>query len=460
MAGDWAYNYLCKQCNPDGTEVFSKLPTKSWIDIVQIAIWNLMMNMNGERLHFSVDVISEMIDTNWENLCCGKKRSATNILATVTRTVSHEDHINRIFIEDQFGWGLVEKFNPYVLHGIGYRSGTLTRAHENPFKRKREISDESRVKKKRKLSKLPEPEMMIFDYYTPEKYNFKKIALVPANSSTEIIITNNGLTARNQKGYRMGMASHHVIEGGWYWEAVLEDPLKFQRKRKDPNPSWRLGWSSSRSSVQAPVGYDELSYGYISACGKKVNNATPAEYGEPYKAGDVIGFFIEVPEVESDEESVNDKMKVDTILNSNNNNNNEPEFVNKDKKPGNSLPSEVMVESMFENLDSGNAIDTKNKVDTEIGAEDHNSQSANTKPDKEDMRLIGSKIVFYKNGINQGVAYEDILDGDYYPAVSLYYQAQVTCNFGPDFKYPPDDIEYRPMSDFNTKDSKIHQISK
>lgn len=41
----------------------------------------------------------------------------------------------------------------------------------------------------------------------------------------------------------------------------------------------------------------------------------------------------------------------------------------------------------------------------------------------------------------QGVAFEDIGAGEYYPAVSLYMGAEVSVNFGPDFIYTPTGVE-------------------
>ncbi|KAK7506730.1 hypothetical protein BaRGS_00002205 [Batillaria attramentaria] len=65
---------------------------------------------------------------------------------------------------------------------------------------------------------------------------------------------------------------------------------------------------------------------------------------------------------------------------------------------------------------------------------------------------VGSKMVMYKNGESQGVAFEDMFEGIYYPAISLYKASTVTVNFGPDFKYPPTDQEvYQPMSEAATQ---------
>lgn len=34
-------------------------------------------------------------------------------------------------------------------------------------------------------------------------------------------------------------------------------------------------------------------------------------------------------------------------------------------------------------------------------------------------------MIFYKNGMNQGVAYENLFEGMYFPAISLYKNCQV-----------------------------------
>lgn len=54
-----------------------------------------------------------------------------------------------------------------------------------------------------------------------------------------------------------------------------------------------------------------------------------------------------------------------------------------------------------------------------------------------------SKIVFFKNGKSQGVAFENINGGAYYPALSIFKNATVSVNFGPNFKYPEIEDEYR-----------------
>lgn len=55
----------------------------------------------------------------------------------------------------------------------------------------------------------------------------------------------------------------------------------------------------------------------------------------------------------------------------------------------------------------------------------------------------GSKIVFFKNGKPQGEAFTDIHHGAYYPALSIYKNATISINFGPNFKYPNVEEDYK-----------------
>lgn len=55
----------------------------------------------------------------------------------------------------------------------------------------------------------------------------------------------------------------------------------------------------------------------------------------------------------------------------------------------------------------------------------------------------GSKIVFFKNGESQGEAFVDINAGAYYPAISIFKNATVSVNFGPNFKHPEIEDEFK-----------------
>ena len=47
---------------------------------------------------------------------------------------------------------------------------------------------------------------------------------------------------------------------------------------------------------------------------------------------------------------------------------------------------------------------------------------------------------------SQGIAFTDIKEGDYLPAVSLYRGGKVSMNFGPHFKHNPESLDHRTRS--------------
>lgn len=42
---------------------------------------------------------------------------------------------------------------------------------------------------------------------------------------------------------------------------------------------------------------------------------------------------------------------------------------------------------------------------------------------------------FFLNGKSKGAAFRDIYEGFYFPAVSIFHEATIRCNFGPKFRY-------------------------
>jgi len=150
----------------------------------------------------------------------------------------------------------------------------------------------------------------------------------------------------------------------------------------------RLGWSTEKGDIQAPEGYDKYSYSYRDKEGTKFHQSRGAPYGASYGSGDIVGFFIRLPP----------SPKKDI-----------------EKKPETADPLPVM-----------DVVPKK-------------------KEEEEPTRLDNSEIRFFKNGIDQGVAFSNIYEGKYYAAGSLYGGGYVKFNFGPNFKFPPKDIECAPM---------------
>ncbi|KAI5076890.1 hypothetical protein GOP47_0008955 [Adiantum capillus-veneris] len=221
-------------------------------------------------------------------------------------------------------------------------------------------------------------------YVNPDKVEDgpdQPIALSKYDKAEKIELSENRLSASSTKGYRMVRATRGVQEGTWYYEIVVE--------QLGPTGHTRLGWSTQKGDVQAPVGFDSNSYGYRDLDGSKTHVAVRETYGDLYVEGDVIGFYIHLP--------------------------NGAEYAPK--------PAPLL----------------------SVRGRPYLSDVKEEQP----RRVPGSEICFFRNGICQGTAFKDIYGGRYFPAASMYTlpkepSCTVRFNFGPDFRYPPKDLDGRP----------------
>ncbi|XP_060067014.1 set1/Ash2 histone methyltransferase complex subunit ASH2-like, partial [Ylistrum balloti] len=183
-----------------------------------------------------------------------------------------------------------------------------------------------------------------------------------------------------------------VRRGAWYYEVLIEE--------MPADTASRIGWSQELGNLQAPVGYDKFSYSWRSRKGTKFHQSRGKHYSSGgYGEGDVIGFFIHLPE---------------------------PEDIRK------MLPQTYKDRPLV-----------KFKSHLYYEEKDYVTETEkNLKP------IRGSQMIMYKNGVSQGIAFEDVFEGWYYPCISLYKNAKVTVNFGPDFKFGPQGLKgFKPMSE-------------
>ncbi|XP_073015939.1 protein TRAUCO-like isoform X2 [Primulina eburnea] len=212
-----------------------------------------------------------------------------------------------------------------------------------------------------------------------------KICLSKVFKAEKIQLSEDRLTASTTKGYRMVRATRGVTEGTWYFEIKVV--------HLGETGHTRLGWSTDKGDLQAPVGFDGNSYGYRDIDGSKVHKAIREKYGEEgYKEGDVIGFYINLPD------------------------------------GGLYAPDPLCLDS--------------NKVQL----------CASATGAKEDPPKVvpGSEISFFKNGKCQGIAFRDLYGGRYYPSASMYTlpnhpNCVVKFCFGPGFERFPEDFGERPI---------------
>jgi len=197
----------------------------------------------------------------------------------------------------------------------------------------------------------------------------------------QLKISEDRLSATGDKGYSMVRSNYSVSRGNWYYEVTITSMPE--------GTATRLGWSQAFSNLQAPLGYDKFGYAWRSRKGTRFHQSHGKHYSKGYAEGDTLGFYISLP---------------DTKLYS-----------------ADYLPNTLKDKALI-----------KFKSHLHYEEKDMTEQVEKTMKPQEN-----SEIRFFKNGLDQGIAYENIFGGTYCPAASLYKNVNITFNFGPEFKYPP-----------------------
>ncbi|XP_018573858.1 set1/Ash2 histone methyltransferase complex subunit ASH2 isoform X2 [Anoplophora glabripennis] len=217
------------------------------------------------------------------------------------------------------------------------------------------------------------------------------VLLALHDRAPQLKISEDRLAVTGEKGYSTVRATHSVTKGIWYWEATIEEMPE--------GSATRLGWGQDYANLQAPLGYDKFGYSWRSKKGTRFHESAGKHYSSGYGEGDTLGFMIALPQ------NVTTKLVPNTY---------------KDR-PLVKFKSHLYYED-------------KDNVQERL---------------KSLVPLSRSKILYFKNGECQGVAFEGIYQGSYYPTISLHKNVTVSVNFGPSFKYPPstEKYSYRAMSE-------------
>jgi hypothetical protein len=238
------------------------------------------------------------------------------------------------------------------------------------------------------------------------------------------LMSDTRMSISGNKGYRLSRGTHAVGVGEWYYEVTVELNQGHVR----------VGWAQGQADMDLPCGCEMWSYSYRSREGTAFNCARPKKYGEAFETGDVIGCYISLPGQPSLETGVADT-------------------------GGNGREGRT---KQTANYSSPGAAAAAGNTTASGGPSEGDKQvvywgqmAYYVIPHREPAQTPqhkGSKILFYKNGVSQGAAFSDVWQGEYYPAVSLFKNARVTYNFGPDFKYPPK-VPARPVSELGMRDA-------
>lgn len=237
----------------------------------------------------------------------------------------------------------------------------------------------------------------------------------------------------------------------------------------------RVGWARREAALNGPAGSDGYSYAFRDKTGEKVHLSRPRPYGKSFKSGDVIGMYISLPPHR--QPNLQDPR--------------DPAHIKRER-----IAIEYKGQEYFESLEYSQSkemialLDSKarEKAKSSAPAPPSTKKSATVKnlpstsrgtksgpPEPAPMRSLptlgpGSCIAFFVNGESQGIAFQDLYDYlplrsspkkgqerkrnkegvrehkenlfddgtlGYYPVISLFNEARVRINPGPDFEFPP-----------------------
>ncbi|PLW25653.1 hypothetical protein PCASD_24145 [Puccinia coronata f. sp. avenae] len=262
----------------------------------------------------------------------------------------------------------------------------------------------------------------------------------------------------------------------------------------------RVGIARRESGLNAPLGIDGYSYGIRDKTGEKVHLSRPQKYGQPFGSGDVIGILLDLPKLRKPvDEDRNDPARIERkripirfrrqlYFESAE----YPISKEMDDLAESALPAKLKAKQEPHKATPATETLKKKSLPGQKQVEDDNP-SLPAVPSGPRLRplpvLKDSKVTFFKNGISQGVAFQDLLDflplrvdsssqnnasthphGEdpnadstnaknggslhddgtlgYYPCVSVYGGGIARLNPGPEFKFiPPELVNQIPAED-------------
>ncbi|KAG0256871.1 hypothetical protein DFQ27_005436 [Actinomortierella ambigua] len=288
----------------------------------------------------------------------------------------------------------------------------------------------------------PDPllQYMLYRQYTNPP--FAGVRLSREDMSPYMTIDEEYKTISTEKGFRMARANCGVREGKWYFEVKIDRGGEPKHEGRD-GAHVRLGWARREATLQAPVGFDAYSYGVRDTTGQKVHQSRVFPFAEPFKSGDVIGMYISLPP-----------------------DGNECSFF---KHRRLRRPFMFKGQLYFESIDYS---PTKRFI--EMAEYEATPVKTNLEKPIPPPVIPNSKIIMYKNGVCQGVLWQDLFallpieknekekdqtlidDGTlgYYPAISVYNQGN-----DPEAEAEAGALNQKPtpLKDEEKKPSKKHQ---
>ena len=281
---------------------------------------------------------------------------------------------------------------------------------------------------------------------TDDRAKTEATKVITTEAPTEV---GGSVTVLSSKGYRTARSTLVVNEGAWYFEVVVA--------HLGDSGHVRVGWSTNKCELNAPVGFDQHGYGYCDVSGDKVHHRNREPYGEAYASGDVVGCYIYVKPakgatdagakefISNTRDGVDGGAEVEDCITrtcADDSVGNAAEASHDAEEKGEKMSRADRTDDDRSAHDGAHLEEDREAVGTrqaEVSDAPGALSSSNTAADA--AAGDGGCVAFVKNGVFQGVAYhlEPSTRSGFSPTVSLFTHgkvepaARVAFNFGPKF---------------------------
>lgn len=232
-------------------------------------------------------------------------------------------------------------------------------------------------------------------------------------TASEITVIDK-LTVQNTGAYHLALSNYGVTTGTYYYEVkVLALPGE---------ANLRVGVAQTNIKAQAPLGFDGFGYSFRACPPTIFHRARPYDIDVAAGEGDVIGVLLHLPPLSEQEQKEVDRR----------------------------LWDRKFVYAQFSYEHNQKLPSVSRRVDVPCGKDGRHMAPPTPFPSLGDFALTdpnrkfnqmpllsGSQLVFFVNGKQAGAPFSNLILGKHYPAISLFNNAKVKFNFGPDFVYPP-----------------------
>ena len=274
-----------------------------------------------------------------------------------------------------------------------------TRGGERERERRTTSEATDRTPKKRRTHVL-----FLFHLNTTQNQGgWRPVRLSATDHAPQARVDPESGTLASTKGYCTARGTHGASEGTWFFEVeltALGGVASPATSTSTSTPSFylgaaRVGWATRAAELQAPVGYDKHGYAFRDREGCKVHDALREPYFE--KAEEKAAATTAAAAAAAAEEGEKEEQK-------------------KPLPPPPVVKQGDVVGCYLHLPPGGRALErTREDIVSWKGG-----LFFVDRPEAPAAPLPGSAVAFYLNGRRLGVAFEDILEGKYYPAGSLF----------------------------------------